>query len=137
MARRDDRACREHVREEQRRQPGCPARELCREPLGRDTRSGDAWPRPWLFSVSSKSLAFVVWLHLALWSIAVIFAARCLRAALPEMPAGAVLLWLWLFWVVCFQVTTFLRPTLRREPNAPVVERGKLFFLDHFNDALK
>ena len=37
MARRDDRACREHVREEQRRQPGCPARELCREPLGRDT----------------------------------------------------------------------------------------------------
>src|SRR4029453_2437579 len=29
MARRDDRAYREYVREEQRRQPGCPARELC------------------------------------------------------------------------------------------------------------
>jgi hypothetical protein len=28
MARRDDRAYREYVREEQRRQPGCPAREV-------------------------------------------------------------------------------------------------------------
>ena len=38
MARRDERAYREYVREEQRRQPGCPARELCRESRGRDTR---------------------------------------------------------------------------------------------------
>jgi hypothetical protein len=94
-------------------------------------------PIEWLFSVSSRSLAFVVWLHLTLWIIAVIFAARFLRAALPEMPAGAVMLWLTLFCLVCFQVTTFLRPTLWRAPNAPVVERGKLFFLDHFNDALR
>jgi hypothetical protein len=28
MARRDDRAYREYVREEQRRQPGCPARKM-------------------------------------------------------------------------------------------------------------
>ncbi len=53
------------------------------------------------------------------------------------MPASAVLLWLALFCVVCFQVTTFMRPTLWREPNAPVVERGKLFFLDHFSQALR
>src|SRR2546422_3123169 len=38
MARRDDREYREYLREEQRSQPGCPARELCREPRGRDTR---------------------------------------------------------------------------------------------------
>jgi hypothetical protein len=94
-------------------------------------------PIEWLFSVSSRSLAFVVWLHLALWIIAVMFAARFLRAALPEMPAGAVVLWLTLFCVVSFQVTTFLRPTLWRAPNAPVVERSKLFFLDHFNEALR
>ena len=37
MARRDDREYREYLREEQRRQPGCPARELCRESLRRDT----------------------------------------------------------------------------------------------------
>jgi hypothetical protein len=94
-------------------------------------------PIEWLFSVSSSSLAFVVWLHLALWGIAIVFGARFLRAALPEMPTSAVVLWLALFCVVCFQVTTFLRPTLWREPNAPMVERGKLFFLDHFSSALK
>src|SRR5688572_24173819 len=38
MARRDDREYREYLREKQRRQPGCPARELCREPRGQDTR---------------------------------------------------------------------------------------------------
>jgi len=53
------------------------------------------------------------------------------------MPASAVLLWLALFCVVCFQVTTLMRRTLWREPNAPVVERGKLFFLDHFSQALR
>src|SRR6266516_2189808 len=37
MARRDDRGYREYLREEQRSQPGCPARESFREPLGRDT----------------------------------------------------------------------------------------------------
>ena len=42
-----------------------------------------------------------------------------------------------LFCGVCFQVTTFLRPTLWREAHAPMVERGKLFFLDHFSSALK
>jgi hypothetical protein len=90
-------------------------------------------PVEWLFSVSSRSLVFVVWLHLALWGIAVVFGARFLRAALPEMPTTAMLLWLALFCVVSLQVTTFLRPTLWRAPNAPILERGKLFFLDHFN----
>jgi hypothetical protein len=40
MARRDDREYRKYLREEQRRQPGCPARELCHDPRGRDTRLG-------------------------------------------------------------------------------------------------
>jgi hypothetical protein len=90
-------------------------------------------PIEWLFSVSSTSLVFVVWLHLTLWAIAVVFGARFLRAVLPELPRAAVVLWLALFSVVSFQVTTFMRPTLWRAPNAPVVERGKLFFLDHFS----
>jgi hypothetical protein len=40
MARRDDRAYWAYVREEQRRQTGCPARELGDESLIRDTRYG-------------------------------------------------------------------------------------------------
>ncbi len=94
-------------------------------------------PIEWLFSVSTQSLAFVVWLHLALWGIAILFGARFLRAALPEMPSSALLLWLAVFCVVCFQVTTFMRPTLWREPHAPVIAHGKLFFLDHFGRALR
>jgi hypothetical protein len=94
-------------------------------------------PIEWLFSVSTRSLAFVVWLHVMLWAIALIFGARFLRAALPEMPSSAVLLWLALFCVVSFQVTTFMRPTLWREPNAPAFEHGKLFFLDHLSQALR
>ena len=94
-------------------------------------------PIEWLFSVSTRSLAFVVWLHLMLWAIALIFGARFLRAALPEMPSSAVLLWLALFCVVSSQVTTFTRPTLWREPHQPLIEHGKLFFLDHFSQALR
>ena len=37
MARREERAYREYVSDEQRSQPGCPARELCDESLLRDT----------------------------------------------------------------------------------------------------
>ena len=90
-------------------------------------------PIEWLFSVSSASISFVVWLHLILWGMALYFGGRFLRVALPEMPGGAVLLWLGLFCVVSFQVVTLMRPVLWRAPGAPVVERGKLFFLDHFD----
>jgi hypothetical protein len=89
-------------------------------------------PIEWLFSVSSRSLAFVVWLHVALWGLAVSFGGRFLRAALPELSGGVVLLWLMLFCVVSFQVTTFVRPTLWRAPAGAVFEDGKLFFIDHF-----
>src|SRR5439155_24022316 len=45
IARRGDRGYREYLSEEQRREAGCPARELCREPLGRDTRARRAEAR--------------------------------------------------------------------------------------------
>ena len=38
LARRDDRAYREYVREEQRRQPGCPAREVVLDQRGQATK---------------------------------------------------------------------------------------------------
>jgi hypothetical protein len=90
-------------------------------------------PIGWLFSVSSSSLAFVVWLHLILWIMALVFGGRFLCVALPEMPRPALMLWLSLFCVVSFQVATFVRPVLWRAPGAPVLEQGKLFFIDHFS----
>ena len=89
-------------------------------------------PIEWLFSVSSSSLAFVVWLHLILWGMALIFGGRFLHAALPEVHPGALMLWLVLFCAVSFQVVTFMRPVLWRAPGEPIVEHGKLFFIDHF-----
>src|SRR5207244_12106593 len=41
MARRDDREYREYLREEQRSQPGCPAREVVLDQRGRATSAGD------------------------------------------------------------------------------------------------
>ena len=38
MARRDDREYREYLREEQRRQPGCPAREVVLDQRGQATK---------------------------------------------------------------------------------------------------
>src|SRR5713101_6903158 len=46
MARREERAYREDVSDEQRSQPGCPARELCDESLLRDTRRHSIYWRP-------------------------------------------------------------------------------------------
>src|SRR5712691_6708408 len=54
MARREERAYREYVSDEQRSQPGCPARELCDESLLRGT-SGEGWHGP--LSVGGEEIA--------------------------------------------------------------------------------
>jgi len=94
-------------------------------------------PIEWLFSVSTRSLTFAIWLHLLLWAVALGFGVRFLRAAIPEMPASGALLWLVLFCAVSFQVATLMRPLLWRAPGAPVVERGKLFFVEHFRTSVE
>jgi len=55
-------------------------------------------PISWLFSVSSRSLLFVVWLHAIAWIVAASFGARFLSRSfdLPEV-GKAIFLWLLLF----------------------------------------
>jgi len=79
------------------------------------------------------SLAFVSWLHLLLWLLALLFAMRFLGEALRQAgsQSGAVL-WVGLFCVVSFQVTTLVRPVLWRAPGAPLFEGSKMFFLEQF-----
>lgn len=90
-------------------------------------------PINWLFSVSSRSLLFVVWLHLGAWILAVKLARRFLRSVFEdEGPRRAVGAWLILFVVVSLQVTTCLRPVLWRDDNAPAFEGQRLSFLEHF-----
>src|SRR6185436_2468429 len=52
MARREAREYREYLSAEQRSQPGCPARELCREPRGQDTRN--CWTNSEYLTVNSQ-----------------------------------------------------------------------------------
>lgn len=90
-------------------------------------------PIGWLFSVSSSSLAFMAWLHLILWLLALAFATRFLAQALRQMGSQAVtVLWAGLFCLVSFQVATVLRPVLWRPPGAPLFEARKMFFVEHF-----
>ncbi len=94
-------------------------------------------PIGWLFSVSSSSLVFVAWLHVALWLLALLFATRFLGEALRQAGSqGIAALWVALFCVVAFQVTTLMRPVLWRAPGTPVFEGGKMFFLEQFDRLL-
>lgn len=90
-------------------------------------------PIGWLFSVSSRYLGSVVWLHVLLWVVALALGWRFLKRALQSAGAqGGMALWLLLFALVSLQVTTFLRPVLWRPPGTPLFRFGeKLFFLEH------
>jgi len=90
-------------------------------------------PIGWLFSVSSRYLGSVVWLHLLLWAMALILGWRFLGRALAAAGAhGGTVVWLFLFALVSLQVATFLRPVLWRQPGEPLFRLGeKMSFLEH------
>jgi hypothetical protein len=94
-------------------------------------------PVSWLFSVSSRYLASAVWIHVILWLVSLVFGWRFLGRALRESGVGGgMFLWLALFALVSLQVATFVRPVLWRDPGQPLFERGKMFFLEHFEVVL-
>lgn len=89
-------------------------------------------PISWLFSVSSRYLGSVVWLHVALWLIALAVGWRFLGRALAASGARGMVLWLLLFALVSLQAATFLRPVLWRDPGAPLFQAGeKMSFFEH------
>lgn len=94
-------------------------------------------PINWLFSVSSRSLGFLVLLHALVWLIALYFGGAFLVRVIPEAGARAgLVLWVLLVGVVSLQVTTVLRPVLSRAPDAPLLERSRLSFLEHLGRIL-
>ena len=90
-------------------------------------------PIIWLFSVSTMSLGFVVWMHIFVWLIALVFARRVVVRTAPAAQ-GAVGLWLVLLFLVSLQMTTYLRPVLWRAPGAPLFEAEKKSFFAHLHD---
>ena len=90
-------------------------------------------PVAWLFSVSTRSILFVFWMHLIMWLAALVFARSYLRNAF-QTPSErrAVRLWIFLFILVSFQMTTHLRPILWRDAGEGVLTAGKMSFVEHF-----
>jgi hypothetical protein len=88
-------------------------------------------PIAWLFSVSSRSLLFVTWLHFFVWICALYFGLRYLRTAIPVPDErGVLVLWWLLFCVVSCQMTTFVQPVLWRAPGSPLFKQEKIFFTE-------
>ncbi len=90
-------------------------------------------PIAWLFSVSSRSLAFVVWLHALLWILAVLLAVRFLARVFVGN-GGTLFLWVLLLLLVSLQAATVLRPVLLRSPGEALFAGRKLFFFDHLRE---
>lgn len=88
-------------------------------------------PAQWLFSVSSRSLRFVVVLHGLFWLVALVHAHRFLRRAVG---LGGISLFAWfvLLFLVSLQVTTQLRPVLT--PGNGLLEQGKLSFVEQWGE---
>jgi hypothetical protein len=94
-------------------------------------------PIAWLFSLSSRYLLAVTWLHVFLWALALLVGWRFLRRALAANGAqGGMFLWLLLFCIVSFQVATFLRPVLWHHRGEPLFRLGeKMSFFEHLGKA--
>ncbi len=93
-------------------------------------------PISWLFSVSSRSLLFLVYFHLLVWLICLGFGGRFLGQVFENVGGWeGRFAWLLLFLLVSLQMTTFLRPILWREPEAPLFQTERRTFFEHLGQA--
>jgi hypothetical protein len=88
-------------------------------------------PVTWVFSISSRSLAFVVWMHIVLWVMTVLAARHYLVRVTGKATATAIGCWIIIVFFVSLQMTTSLRPVLWRAPNQPLFTSTKLSFFEH------
>ena len=91
-------------------------------------------PVAWLFAVSTQSVPFVVILALAIWLVAIMFAARYvskLQANALFQRQGGIKMWFLILIVVTLQMTTSMRPMLG-EAKEGWWTAEKQSFLAHF-----
>lgn len=96
-------------------------------------------PVAWLFAVSTESPSFVVVLTLAIWLIAVAFAARYvgkLRANPLFHRQAGIKLWFVVLALVMLQMVTCMRPMLSK-PASGWWTTEKKFFLSHFGSVFE
>jgi hypothetical protein len=95
-------------------------------------------PVAWVFSQSTSSLPAMGALHLAFWVIATFFGWRFLRNGFAHLSAksnGALHVWIFIFVLVCVQMTTALRPIIGRSDS--FFPEGKRFFAAHWADVMR
>jgi hypothetical protein len=88
-------------------------------------------PVIWVFSISSRSLLFVVWMHIVLWVMTVLAARHYLVRITGKAAAMAIGCWIVIVFFVSLQMTTSLRPVLWRASNQPLFTSTKLSFFEH------
>jgi len=95
-------------------------------------------PVAWIFSQSTDSIAFMGALHLLFWVIGIRFGLRFIDAAARFLGArskGHFRIWSVIFVLVCFQMTTTLRPIIG--PSKTFLPTEKKFFLAHWFETIK
>lgn len=95
-------------------------------------------PIAWVFTQSTKSLAFMGFLHLLFWAVALLFGLHLLLKTFRQLNGRshpALALWSAVFVVVALQMTTTLRPLLGTPDHALIVTEKK-FFLQHWVDCI-
>ena len=93
-------------------------------------------PVIWLFSVSTLSLGFVVWLHIFVWITALVFGLQFLSRSTSKS-GGTIGVWLVLLFFVSLQMTTYVQPVLWRADNEPFFAMKKESFLQHYGGLFK
>jgi hypothetical protein len=94
-------------------------------------------PVAWIFSQSTDSIVFMGTLHLLFWIIGIRFGLRLIDAMARFLSAGSrkhLRLWSFIFVLVCFQMTTALRPIIA--PSKTFLPTEKKFFLANWVEAI-
>jgi len=94
-------------------------------------------PVAWIFSQSTDSIAFMGALHLLFWVIGIRFGLRLIDATgrfLGARSKGHLRIWSVIFILVCFQMTTALRPIIA--PSKTFLPTEKKFFLANWFDSI-
>lgn len=94
-------------------------------------------PVAWIFSQSTDSVVFMGTLHLLFWIIGIRFGLRLIDATgrfLGATSKGNLRIWSIIFILVCFQMTTTLRPIIA--PSKTFLPTEKKFFLAHWLDSI-
>jgi len=94
-------------------------------------------PVAWIFSQSTNSIVFMGALHLIFWVIGIRFGLRLIDAMgrfLGAHGKSHLRIWSVIFILVCFQMTTTLRPIVA--PSKTFLPTEKKFFLAHWLDSI-